>query len=202
MLCPFCQSPVEETTPACGGCGISIEQLDAMLGAAPAILDGITDSAGLFEKKERRRLLASMREFSNIFPQLRVSIATLNGIPEKLNLPAYTFWLFNRTDAVRKVETDGRNYDILFTVDAHSRRAALIVGYGLEPLVGKHHLAKVLQTGHDHLLTGRYAGGLLTMIDQLTTTLKEISAGVNTAFAIGAPPVAKAKTMAEAALDY
>ena len=202
MRCPFCQATLAETQPSCGGCGISIEKMDAMLGAAPAIQGGLSDGAGLLSKKDRRRVQQELREFPNTLPQLRVSIATFRGIPDKLTLSAYTFWLFNRSDIVRKFDKGGRNYDVLITIDGAARNSAMMVGYGLEPFVGKHHLDAALATGHGHLVADLYGPALLTIIDALRETLKKIAQGIPEAFALPQAPVVEAKTIAEAALDF
>ena len=47
----------------------------------------------------------------------------------------------------------------------------------------------------------RYAAALLTMLEQLTIVMKEIAAGIPQAFAIPSP-TAKAKTVAETALEF
>ena len=202
MRCPFCQAPLEETQASCGGCGISLERMDPRLGPAPPVSSGLADLAGILSAKDCRRIRRELREIEIVFQQLHVSVATVDGVPEGVNLSAYTFWLFNRSDIVRQFDTDGRNYDILFTIDSRSRHAALIIGYGLEPFVGKHHLTEVLASGHSHLVVDGYAAAILTMLDTLRTLLREIAAGIPAAFALAPAPVVEAKSMTEAALDF
>lgn len=173
-----------------------------MLGAVPRLVSGLSDDAGLMSRRDSRRIHRELRETHVRFRQVEVSVVTLDGIPAGVNLPTYTFWLFNRSDVVRKLDTDGRNYDILLTIDAAGRNAAMTVGYGLEPLVGKRHLRQILDAGQAHLAADAYAAGVLMILEKLRETLREIALGTPAAFALPDTPVVEAKSMAEAALDF
>lgn len=202
MLCPHCQARLRETDPECAKCGISLKKADSLLGAVPRLIAGLSDGAGLIDRKETRRILKQLRETHIAFPQIELSVVTLDGIPSGVNLQAYTFWLFNRSDIVRNLDSDGRNYDILLTIDAGGSNAAMIVGYGLEPLVGRRHLRAALDAGRSHLMAGAYAAGVLRIIEHLQTQLRDIATGTPAAFALPPVRVAKAKSMVEAALDF
>jgi len=202
VFCPYCQARLRETDPECAQCGINLGKVDSLLGAVPRLVSGLSDGAGLIERRDQRRILKQVRETHLAFPQVELSVVTLDGIPPGVNLQTYTFWLFNRSDIARHLDSDGRNYDILLTIDAAGDNAALIVGYGLEPLVGRHHLAKVLETGRPHLIAGAYAAGVLIIIEHLHAQLREIADGTPAAFALPPIAVAKTKSMTEAALDY
>lgn len=202
MRCPYCQAGLAETQSQCSGCGLSLSAIDALLGAPPALRVGLSDGAGLLGRRDRRRVAREIREFPNTLPQTRLSVATFPRAPDQVPLGAYAFWLFNRSDIVRKLDKGGRNHDILIALDARTRNAAITIGYGLEPFVGKHHLQSVLASGHGHLVADLYGAALVTIIDKLRDTLKKISAGIPAAFALPVAPVAKSKTAAEAAMDY
>jgi len=133
---------------------------------------------------------------------VEVSVVTLNAIPDTVNLGTYTFWLFNRSDVVRQFDTEGRNYDILLTIDATGRRAALTIGYGLEPLVGEQHLSKILAAGEPMLIADSFAAATLAMLESLQGVLREVATGARAAFALPADPEAPKRSMAEAALEF
>jgi uncharacterized membrane protein YgcG len=202
VLCPYCQARLRETDPECANCGISLEKADALLGAVPRLVGGLSDGAKLISRSDSRRILKQLRETHILFPQVEVSVVTLDGIPPGVNLQAYTFWLFNRSDVVRRLDSDGRNYDILLTIDASGSSAAMIVGYGLEPLVGPRHIRKALEPGRPHLTAGAHAAGILVILESLKATLKEVATGTPAAFALPEAPIVKAKSMTEASLDF
>ena len=156
----------------------------------------------MLSRRDRRRVRRELNELNIQFPQLRVSVTTVDGIPEKLNLSVYTFWLFNRSDVVRKFDTDGRNYDVLFTIDARTRRIALIVGYGLEPFVGQEQIRQVLDTGYSMLVADRHAAALLTMLEALSAMLRKAGHEIASTFALPPTPEGQKKPLVEAALEY
>lgn len=202
MRCPFCKAPLRETDPGCGGCGISLEKIDTLLGAVPRLVSGLSDGAGIISRKDSRRILGQLNETHILFPQVEVSVVTLDGIPDNVNLGTYTFWLFNRSDVVRQFDTEGRNHDILLTIDASGRRAALTVGYGLEPLVGERHLTEVLAAGEPMLVADSFTAAVLAMLEAMQKVLREVATGARAAFALPADPEAPKRSIAEAALDY
>lgn len=179
-----------------------MERADGVLGTVPRLTSGLSDDAGMVSKRDGRRILKELKETHVQFPQVDVSVVTLNGIPDQVNLSTYTFWLFNRSEVAQQLEIEGRNHDVLITIDAASRKAAIIIGYGLEPLIGPRHLQRILDAGRPLLLAGNNAAGILIMLENLRSLLREIAAGTRRAFALPEERTDVKKSMTEAALEY
>ncbi len=173
-----------------------------MLGVAPGLGGIVADRAGIFSTADRRRLSRELNEFHLTFPQLRLTVVSVKEVPKEISLGVYSFWLFNRSDVVRQMDAEGRNRDLLLTLCPIHHRAALMVGYGLEPFVGARHLDAVLAAGSSFFQARQFAAGVLTVLDAMHSTFKALAEGIPRAFALSEPPEPLARSMAEVALDY
>ena len=148
MLCPYCQARLRETDPECANCSISLEKADALLGAVPRLVGGLSDGAKLIGRSDSRRILKQLRETHILFPQVEVSVVTLDGIPPGVNLHTITYDGYppeNRTyvaagdNGVILTSPDGRTWSSVDTgldltgvpTESWNRAYENIIGRGL-----------------------------------------------------------------------
>lgn len=183
MQCPYCGSSALETAAACGRCGLSLEKCDRLFGTVPALRPGLTDLAGATRASDRRRLLASIAALRRRFPQVHFSAVVIR-LGEEIHPGVYAFWLFNRGDLCRQTERGGDNRDVLLLVDPEHRRASFMIGYGLEPFVGRSQLESALMAARNDFAAGRFAAGIRTALDSLADELERASSAIDDTFGV------------------
>ena len=173
MRCPICNTTATETAPACLKCGFSIAALDQALGIPPSLKADVTDLAQEFRPKEIRRLQALLARLARRFPQMRFAVVA-GRAPSNVTLPLYAFWLFNRGGLASAVEKGAANRIVLLVIDAEGKRAASILGYGLEPFVGQQCLASALESMLPHFAADEPADAVEAFFQSLATQLESI----------------------------
>ncbi|MEM6910135.1 MAG: TPM domain-containing protein [Verrucomicrobiota bacterium] len=183
MECPYCGGELSEFLPQCPHCGIDLTRLDAVMGAVPRLSPDITDSAQILTAPVRRRLLASIHRFHRSFPQIRLSMVTVSETPN-VSLRTYAFWIFNRSAFGSGFSKGPKNRHILLALHSGSNEAALMVGYGLEPFVGRRHLDAILQEQIPHFSRGAWGEGLEGTVQLLEQTLVEIWSAIDQTYGV------------------
>ena len=146
MHCPYCQQSVAEESAQCAACGLDLARLDGVLGFAPVLQAGLTDKAGVLIPAAARRIRRALAQFRERFPQIQLALL-LQEAPAIVPLTTWAWWLFNRSQFSLALDKGFVNRDILLAIDPVSRQAALTIGYGLEPFVGKRDLGDALAAG-------------------------------------------------------
>ncbi len=183
MRCPFCSAPAYEGIGECPHCGFSLTKLDAIFGTVPRVTPGISDFASLFSDREKRKLQSALYHFHKRFPQVTLHIVT-NRLRPGENLPAWAFWIFNRAGISRSVDVGGENRNALLCIDAENARAAIIVGYGLEPFVGEQHLQDVVASAANDYRGNRFFEGTQLAINSLDQVLSRICSGLDRTYGV------------------
>jgi hypothetical protein len=178
MRCPFCQNLSREDAAECLHCGFSLPKLDQFLGVPPTISAGVTDPSGLMSRADKRRTMAAAARFQARFPQCRFTVF-LTSVKKETPLHLYTFWLFNRSSLCASLQTGATNRQILMVIDGGERRASLMIGYGLEPFVGAHHLNAALESARGELAAENWGSAALKVLGQLTDALQSIHAALS-----------------------
>jgi hypothetical protein len=173
MHCPYCHAPAFETLPQCGACGFSLERVDQYFGVMPRLQPGISDAEGLFKPKDFRRIEAASERLHECFPQVSFSVVSVSLRPDQ-PLSAYAFWIFNRGGVCRELHRGGKSRDILLTLGAAHGSATLMIGYGLEPFVSLTQLQQMVNAGAADFAAGRWADGVVAVIDHTLAGLTEI----------------------------
>jgi uncharacterized membrane protein YgcG len=183
MNCPFCANPAFEGIETCSLCGFSLASLDRIFGAIPRLTPELCDNAQVFGPAHIKRLRTAMAAFHVRFPQSSFHIVTDN-LPATTNLKAYAFWLFNRASLSSDLNRGAGNHDFLLTIDAANKRAALIVGYGLEPFVNNQHLDQVLAAAENSFAACQYFEGTRLIIENTARSLSRIASGLDETYGI------------------
>ncbi len=183
MQCPYCQSPSYEKAPECPRCGLTMEKAGQFFGAAPRLTGGVSDTSGVLNARERRRLGGLLTAFQRRFPQLGFTAAFI-PVAHAVPLPAYAFWIFNKCALGGETMTGGMNRHLFLLVDTTCQRTALTVGYGLEPFVSKQVLTACLEAGAAAFSEGRYCKGACDVLAAAEKCLREISTALPRTFGV------------------
>lgn len=115
-----------------------------------------------------------MENFSRRFPQLFVAVYT-GALGEISNIRQFGFWLLNRS-AFEDVPVQKPNEaGILLTIDPESKAAGIVFGYLLDPYLEEADTFECLSRAHAYWLEGRYADGILKLIQHLDGILAKRS---------------------------
>lgn len=174
MVCPYCQAPAHETLAQCGACGFSLQSVDRFFGVMPRLQPGITDLAEVLSRRDHRRIAQAAARLRARFPQVDLSLVTTRLQPGQ-PLAAWTFWAFNRGGLWQELETGGKNHHILLALDVPGRRAALMIGYGLEPFLSRDHLRDVILAARPALASARHASAAIGAITALIGLLEQVA---------------------------
>lgn len=174
MRCPRCVQKIHRAAEQCPHCGFSIADVDERFGRDELRLRRLTDSAGVLRRADREWIQSAMGHFSTRFPQLFVAVYT-GSLGEVANLRQFGFWLLNRS-AFDDVPVEMPNEaGILLTVDPESKAAGIVFGYLVEPYLDEADTFECLTRAHGHWLEGRYADGIIRVLDYLETILMKRS---------------------------
>lgn len=139
----------------------------------PRLTAGFSDLAGLFRPPDARRIADASARLHERFPQVSCSIVTTSLKPLQ-PLTAYAFWLFNRGGICRDLHRGHKSRELLLTLDATNARASLMIGYGLEPFVGREVLQDMINAGAPHFAREHWVDGIVAVLDATTNRLAEI----------------------------
>jgi len=135
---------------------------------------GISDGCQLFSKSNTKRLAKIIQAYQERFPQSRLHVVT-RTFDQKAELPAILFWVFNRAGLSEESAKQGQNRDVVILIEPHRKQAAMMVGYGLEPLLPKGALDGIIERAQPFLTSGDYLGGMETAIERLEKLLISVS---------------------------
>lgn len=184
MRCPACQIEIIETTEACPQCNFSLPALERVMGFAPSLKPDVTDMADELTGKELKMVRKAVARFQKRFPQVRCAVVA-SATPEKVSLPLYVFWLFNKGGLSSMVERGGANRLVLIVLDPSAQKLACMIGYGLEPFISEGRLAACLQAALPFLASDEPGAGLCACIQQLEIHLAEVAESLNQTFGLG-----------------
>ncbi len=184
MRCPACQHEIFETAEACPQCSFSLPALERVMGFAPSLKPDVTDMAGELTGKDLKRVRRAIARFQKRFPQARCAVVA-SHTPEKVSLPLYAFWLFNKGGLSSMVERGGANRLVLIVLDPAAQKLACMIGYGLEPFVSEGRMTACLQAALPFLASDEPGAGLCACIEQLETHLTEVAESLNQTFGLG-----------------
>jgi len=170
MQCPYCRTPLRETSTECPSCRLTFGRAKALLGPVPRLTAGICDSTRLLGGMGTRRVRNALDRLKRRFPQLKPQII-LREFPGEHPFELQVFWLFNAGNFVSEDEKGSANRAVLLAIDPPNNRAAVMVGYGLEPFVGDEALKHLLDQADPAWKSGHYAEGILTVLRGLDSLL-------------------------------
>lgn len=167
IQCPYCNTPLTETTPQCPGCKLDIERANAVMGPIPLLSDsGLTDLVRILTPADDKAIHRTIQSFQRRFPQCRLHVL-INKFADTFPPASHLFWLFNSAGLSRTESRRGNNRDILLGVDPGQQWAGLIIGYGLEPFLGQEALDHILERASPRLQSGETGLAIIEIITQL-----------------------------------
>lgn len=178
MQCPYCRTPLSETSEECSYCNLSLQSANALLGPLPRLLPGLNDTLGALGKKSRHQITKALAKLSQRFPQVSMHIITHEFDPN-YSLSTHLFWLFNQGVFSAGDDIGGKNHAILLGLDISQRRVGVIVGYGLEPFLAQKSLDQVLEKAQASLDKATYGEAALTIIDEIYKLMEEVCNDLN-----------------------
>ena len=165
---------MEEKSPSCPQCSLSLQTCDAILGPVPLLNRGLTDLTESLNKGEAKDLKAVISRFEQAFPSSQLNIV-LRDFNIDFNLPTQLFWLFNKSGLSPIDHKGAKNQDFLIGLDPSTGRLALTVGYGLEPFFKTDTIAELLESARPLLEKGKIAVALKQLIGELSQTLPRLA---------------------------
>ncbi len=170
MKCPACAHPLAEGAPACPGCGLTRDALDAGCGVIPKLWKRASSPSADLTLRELNALNRRIAWFERTFPQVHLSVVAART-PQSVPPSAYAFWLINRA-AFGRPAPPSRSYVVLFVLDAARGSLSLTVGYGLEKILPEPDLQSALDAGKSALSAGRLGKGVDASIRKLRRLLR------------------------------
>jgi uncharacterized membrane protein YgcG len=187
MRCPYCRSPLAETSPECPSCRLTLDRAIRLLGPPPPLDPGVTDRAGALPRGDAKRLTREITRLRRTFPQTDLHVL-LHDFPEEHPLELHVFWLFNGSRPTAGERQGGDHHGILLALDPGRGRAALTVGYGLEPFLGDEALDHLLERAEPAWSNGDWTRGILEVLDGLARLLESAALETAAAFGLSARP--------------
>ncbi len=108
------------------------------------------------------------------FPQLVLQIV-IQSFPSEHPFAMHVFWLFNAANFAGGVNRGKDNYALLIVLDPTRNEAAIIPGYGLEPLLSTEALDHLLELAGPSWENHRWAVGLNRVMDGLDQLLESVA---------------------------
>lgn len=183
MFCPDCNAPLAENDAACVQCGFTMEQADRVFGGPPALHPPVCDLARLFSGREKQKLALASRSLEAKFPQVRLAIIT-KAVPEGVPARGLVFWLFNRAGLCSTMEKGGDCHLVLLFLDPAARVLSGMIGYGLEPFLGRAEFEQCLAAGKAELAASKWCEGLARTLHSLDERFTAICTGSERTFGI------------------
>lgn len=174
MDCPYCKTKLEVNAPECPACRVTYPRASALLGAVPRLVTGISDEGNLMTATEVTKLRGAIRSLKSRFPQLMVQVV-LHPFPEEHPFGLHAFWLFNAASFSGDSNRGANNHTVMLVVDPKRQESAVVLGYGLEGGVGEEVLDHLQELAGPAWAAGRWADGLLIVLDGLGRLFESIA---------------------------
>ncbi len=174
MRCPYCQTPLMATAGECPSCRLSFPRTAQLLGAVPRLSAPVADTAGCLPAKSQARLKRRIADMRRQFPQLVMQVV-VHHFPAEHPFPMHVFWLFNAGNFGGDSSRGKNCHVILLAVDPGRQEAAIMPGYGLEPMLQESALDHLLELAEPAWESGRWADGIERVLDGLEQLLATVS---------------------------
>lgn len=174
MRCPYCQISLNANAPECPSCRLTYPRTGTLLGAVPRLAAMIADNASLMSSSEHSRLKRRVLDMQGRFPQLVLEVVT-HRFPAEHPFSMHVFWLFNAAEFAGSLRRGKDNHAIMMVLDPGRFEAAIIPGYGLEPFLSSEALGHLLDLAGPSWEEGRWADGILRVLDGLDAWLESIA---------------------------
>jgi len=144
------------------------------MGPMPMIYGGVSQEGDFLNGSEVRRLRRMIMDYQRQFPQSGLHLL-VRSFPQEMDFKVILLWLFNQGGLSPEGCKGGRNRDVVILIEPDRRKAGLIVGYGLEPLLSQEAMDEVVGRAGFALAERDFAGAFEVMVKGMTNLLCEIS---------------------------
>lgn len=174
MLCPSCQTPLKPDAGKCPSCQLSYPRNSSLLSELPPLTPGIADTTGLLDVPTKasleKRLLAIQRRFPQLVPQIVVETFS-----KQYPLSLHAFWIFNAENFIANSARGKENHTLLIALDPVRNEAAIVPGYGLEPVLPPEALDQLLELAAPAWDQHHWDDGLIKLLDGLDSLLESVA---------------------------
>ena len=174
MQCPFCQTPLEADAHECPACRLTFPRTNAMVAALPRLTPWVADTTGLLPLTDAAKLKKRITRIQRRFPQLVLQVV-LHAFPAEHPFSMHVFWMFNAANFAGDIRRGKDNHALLVALDPVRCEAAIIPGYGLESFLKTETLDHLLELAGPAWESGRWAEGILGVLDGLDLLLESIA---------------------------
>lgn len=144
------------------------------MGALPRLAQGVADNCHCLRPAEALRLMRRIDAIGSRFPQLVLQVV-IHRFPAEHPLSLHVFWLFNAAQFAGTNRRGSDNHALLLAIDPGRREAALMPGYGLEPLLSEEALDHLLELAGPCWEQNRWADGILRVLDSIDAWLETLA---------------------------
>jgi uncharacterized membrane protein YgcG len=174
MQCPFCQSPLKPDATECPACRLTFPRTSALVGALPRLAPVVADTTRQLATADQAKLRRRIAEIQRRFPQLVLQVV-MHSFPEEHPFAMHVFWLFNAGNFAGDSRRGKDNHALLVALDPVRGESAIVPGYGLEPFLKPEILDHLLELAGPAWDGGRWADGILRVLDGLDQLLESIA---------------------------
>ncbi|MEK7952542.1 TPM domain-containing protein [Luteolibacter soli] len=185
MRCPYCRTRLEEMSPECPSCRLTLDRANALLGPMPRISTGISDLAGALPNGDAKKIAKAISRLMWTFPQVSMNVL-LHAFPAEHPFELHVFWIFNSAGLSPDYQKAGENRTILLALDPAQGKSAIMVGYGLEPYLGDEALDHLLELSEPAWKAGEWTRGILDLLTGLDRLLESAALEVANGFGLSA----------------
>lgn len=171
MRCPYCQNPVEAEASECPVCRLSFPRTGTVLGAVPRLTPVVSDALGVLRHSYHRKLRARISTLESRFPGLVLQVL-IHDFPDSHPFRLHVFRIFNAAAFAGEANRGMDNRAIVLAISPGRGEAALMPGYGLEPLLPIEALDHLLDLAGPAWQDGRWLDGITRVFDGLEPLLE------------------------------
>ena len=174
MRCPYCRNLLQANSPECPACRLSYPRAQTLLGAVPRLSPMVADTGRMLRATETAKLRRRIEGIHARFPQLVLQVV-LHRFPAEHPFGLYAFWLFNAAALAGDSRRGRENHALMLVIDPDRAESAIIPGYGLEPFLADEALDHLLEMAGPAWAAGRWADGVMRVLDGLDSWLETIA---------------------------
>jgi uncharacterized membrane protein YgcG len=153
---------------------LSYPRSQVLLGAVPRLPPLVADSCRVLKASEAARLRRRIDSIHSRFPQLVLQVV-LHRFPAEHPFALHVFWLFNAAALAGDSRRGRENHALMLVIDPDRAESAIIPGYGLEPFLANDALDHLLELAGPAWASGRWADGVMRVLDGLDSWLETIA---------------------------
>ena len=145
-----------------------------MVGPLPRLTPMVADTTDLLPQPDDAKLKKRIIRVQRRFPQLVLKVV-IHAFPAEHPFAMHAFWMFNAANFAGNIRRGKDNHALLVALDPVRREAAITPGYGLENCLKTETLDHLLELAAPAWEAGRWADGILGVLDGLDMLLESIA---------------------------